>query len=275
MSPIDSTINEQGNSIALNLETLNSEYKNLLISYQQASIDYINYLQQQSTNPCDRSNTAADSNCWSIIQNQAFWGVSGISQSNVSSAQECASACARTAECSGATFNPANNTCLLRKGEGSPIPTQGSYAIVSKGQQLLQIVDNINIRLTSINQQITDLLAEGKDLNDVQLSQINETQQEDLLNNYYELINEREQIKRMLNEYQESEREIDQGNIVLTKNYYTYILLFALVIIIVFIIIKLSLPIKQSGGGKMSSNYLYILFFILLLLFLVNFLDKT
>jgi hypothetical protein len=268
--PLASTMNEEGNSIALNLETLNSEYKNLLNSYQQASIDYINYLQQQSTNPCDRLNTA-DSNCLSIIENQAFWGVSGISKKSLASPQECANACASTAECSGATFNPSSNTCILRKGEGSPIPTQGSYAIVSKGKKLLQIVDNINIRLTSINQEITDLLAEAKDLNSVQLSQIQDAQQEDLLNNYYKLINEREQIKIMLNQYQENEREIDEGNIILTKNYYTYILLFALVIIIIFIIIKLSLPDKQYGGGKMTSNNLYILLFILLLLFLVNF----
>jgi hypothetical protein len=271
MSPIDgNSMNEQGNSIALNLETLNSEYKNLLNSYQQASIDYINYLQQQSTNPCDRSN--AGSNCFGIIPNQAFWGVSGISQTSLASPEQCASACAATAECSGATFTPANASCILRRGEGSVFPTEGSFAIVSKGKQLLQILDNINSRLTGINQQITSILDQGKKFNNEQLSPVADTQQQDLLNNYYYLVQERVKIRKMLKNYQETEREIDEGNIVVTKNYYTYILLFCLAIVVVFIIIKLSLPTnKQSGGGKMTNNILYIIFFVILVLLLINF----
>uniref|UniRef100_A0A6C0AQR2 Apple domain-containing protein n=1 Tax=viral metagenome TaxID=1070528 RepID=A0A6C0AQR2_9ZZZZ len=272
MSPIDgNSMNKQGNSIALNLETLNSEYKNLLNTYQQASIDYVNYLQQQSTNPCNRSNSA-DANCLAIIQNQAFWGVSGISQTMVSSPEQCASACAATAECSGATFNPANNSCILRRGDGSVFPTQGTYAIVSKGKKLLQILDNTNNRLTEINQRIISLLDRGQKINNEQLSPTADAQQQDLLNNYYYLIKERVKIRKMLKNYQETEREIDEGNIVVTKNYYTYILLFCLAIVVVFIIIKLSLPTnKQYGGGKMTNNILYIIFFIILVLLLINF----
>jgi hypothetical protein len=272
MSPIDgNSMNKQGNSIALNLETLNSEYKNLLNTYQQASIDYVNYLQQQSTNPCNRSNSA-DANCLAIIQNQAFWGVSGISQTMVSSPQQCACACAATAECSGATFNPANNSCILRRGDGSVFPTQGTYAIVSKGKKLLQILDNTNNRLTEINQRIISLLDRGQKINNEQLSPTADAQQQDLLNNYYYLIKERVKIRKMLKNYQETEREIDEGNIVVTKNYYTYILLFCLAIVVVFIIIKLSLPTnKQYGGGKMTNNILYIIFFIILVLLLINF----
>ena len=275
MSPINgNSMNEQGNSIALNLETLNSEYKNLLNAYQQATIDYVNYLQQQSTNPCGSSNSA-DANCWGIIQNQAFWGVSGISQTMVGSPEQCANACAATAECSGATFNPSNNACLLRKGDGSVFPTEGSYAIVSKGKQLLQNIDNINNRLTVINQQINTLLEQGQKINNEQISPASDSQQQDLLNNYYYLVKERVKIRKMLKKYQETEREIDEGNIVVTKNYYSYILLFGLAIVIVFIIIKLSLPTnKQFGGGKMTNNILYIfyiIFFILLVLLFVNF----
>jgi hypothetical protein len=264
-------MNEQGNSIALNLEALNSEYKNLLNTYQQASIDYVNYLQQQSTNPCDRSNPSADANCWAIIQNQAFWGVSGISQTTLASPEQCASACAATAECSGATFNPANASCILRRGDGSPFPTEGSFAIVSKGKQLLQNLDNINNRLTGINQQINAILNQGKKINNEQLSPTADGQQQELLDNYYYLVQERVKIRKMLKNYQETEREIDQGNIAITKNYYTYILLLGLVVVVVFILIKISLPTKQSGGGKMTNNILYILFFILLLMLLIHF----
>jgi hypothetical protein len=278
-------INEQSNSMALNLEALNLEYKNLLISYQQATINYVNYLQDQSNNQCDSSNNSADKNCWDIIKNQAFWGASGISQSSVISPEECATSCAKTSECSGATYNPDNNTCILRKGEGIPIPTEGSYAIVSKGKKLLQIVEHINNRLTEINEKITNLIEKGRNLNNLELSSTQKMQQKNLLKNYYHLVKERSHIKNMLNQYQDTEREMDEGNILVTKNYYTYILLFGLAIIIVFILIKLSLPSSislstntQYGGSKMTNNILYILFvlfFILLMLLVVHFSKKN
>lgn len=265
-------IYDEGKSIALNLEALNSEYKNLLNSYQQATINYINYLQEQSTNPCNSLNNGDYQNCWAIINNQSFWGVSGISQSSVSSPEECATSCARTAECSGATFNPNNNTCILRKGEGTVTPTEGSYAIVSKGKQLLQIVEHINSRLTEINQQITNLIDEGKNLYNLELSSMEETQQQNLLENYNYLVKERANIRQMLNQYQDTESAIDQGTIVITKNYYTYILLFALAIIAVFILMKLYIPTNtQYGGGKINNNILYILFCVLLVILVIHF----
>jgi len=272
MGKIDeNNIVEQGNSIALNLEALNSEYKTLLISYQQATVDYVNYL-KQSNNKCQTSNNAADLNCWAIIKNQAFWGVSGISQTSVGSPEECATSCAKTAQCSGATFNPSNNTCILRKGEGSPIPTEGSYAIVSKGKKLLQIVDNINNRLTELNTKINNVIQQQKNLNNMQIAPKQNSQSQALLNNYYQLMEEREQIKRMLNQYQDTERNMDERDIVVTQNYYTYILLFGLVIIIVFILVKVSLPTnKQYGGGKMTNNILYIVIFILIIILIIHF----
>ena len=150
----DKNMNKESISIALNLETLSLEYKNLLIKYQQAVVNYINYLQQESTNPCDSSNNSADQSCYAIIKGQAFWGTSGITQLDVSSIEECKAACAKAPGCSGATYNPDKNTCILRKGDGSPVPSSGDYAIVPKGKNLLQIVDSINNKLTEINTEI-------------------------------------------------------------------------------------------------------------------------
>jgi NADH:ubiquinone oxidoreductase subunit 3 (subunit A) len=126
--------------------------------------------------------------------------------------------------------------------------------------------------LTEINQQITNLLEEGKKINNEQISPSQYTQQQSLLKNYHHLVKERKHIKNLLNQYQDTERELEEGNIVITKNYYTYILLFLLAIVIVFILIKLSLPTNtQYGGGKMSNNILYILFFILSLMLVIHF----
>ena len=271
MGLLDSTdMSERGKSVSLNLETLNSEYKNLLIAYHQAIINYVNYLQEQSTNSCEGS---TDRNCWAIIQNQAFWGVSGISQINVISSEKCLDACATNSECSGATYNPTNNTCILRKGEGSPVPTEGSYAIVSKGQQLLQIIDFLNNRLTAINTQITDTIKQGRELNNTVLSPVGDEESQVLLENYYKLVQERKQISQMLKQHNQAERVIDQGNIVVTQNYYSYILLLALAIIVVLILAYIYVPTTKSSGyqrgGKLSKNTYYVIFFVLLVAFIL------
>jgi hypothetical protein len=42
----------ESQSITMNLENLKTQYKNLLIQYQQATVDYTNYLQGESKTPC-------------------------------------------------------------------------------------------------------------------------------------------------------------------------------------------------------------------------------
>ena len=155
-------INKESISVALNLETLSLEYQNLLVRYQQAVVNYVNYLQQESTNPCDGSNNPVDESCYAIIKGQAFWGTSGITQLTVGSIEECKASCAKAPNCSGATYNPDNNSCILRKGDGSAVPSANDYAIVPTGKKLLEIVDSINNRLTEVNRQILKEIEKGQ-----------------------------------------------------------------------------------------------------------------
>ena len=43
---------QESKSLALDLETLNTEYKNLLVRYRQSVLDYTNYLNEESSKPC-------------------------------------------------------------------------------------------------------------------------------------------------------------------------------------------------------------------------------
>lgn len=45
---------QESESIVLDLESLSAKYKNLLIQYKQAVLNYINYLKQESTTPCGK-----------------------------------------------------------------------------------------------------------------------------------------------------------------------------------------------------------------------------
>ena len=48
---------KESKSLALDLETLNTEYKNLLVRYKQAVLDYTDYLNAEAAKPCSQYNS--------------------------------------------------------------------------------------------------------------------------------------------------------------------------------------------------------------------------
>ena len=287
--------NNESNSKALNLESLNTEYKNLLIEYKQAVSNYVNYLKQELDPSCNNnqannnSNTAtktAQVNCnnkpdMTSIKGAAFWGTSSLSQNNSQTLEECKASCSTTPGCTGATYNLTNgiSKCMLRKGEGNiAVGSQNDYAIVPKGQELLKIVKNINDKLTHVNekiQKLTNVLEKTFNLEAEKRSEIND----DLINQYKNLIEERDKIQSMLNEYQTLDKQQVQGDIQITQNYYSFILLMILVILFIFMLYKFSIPSSQStststltfvqNGGQLGTNAYYIVIGIILLTLLL------
>ncbi len=76
--------NDESNSKALILESLNTEYKNLLIAYKQAVSNYVNYLNEELNQPC--KNYTADSKgisqeCYNDIWKKAGCGTGTIQPS--------------------------------------------------------------------------------------------------------------------------------------------------------------------------------------------------
>jgi hypothetical protein len=231
--------------------------------------------------PCDSSNNSGDQHCWSIIKGQAYWGTSGITELNVNTAEECSASCSTTSGCSGATYNPDNNTCILRKGQSSPVVAEGSYAIVPKGKQLLKIIELINIRLTNINNQISNIIDQGKIEYNFQ-AENRKNYSDELLDNYYKLNEEKENIAMMLNKYKDTGEYLEQGNIKVSQNYYSFLLLLLLAIVIIFFLIKLNLTGGKSNmstntfqtGGKLSHSLHYIIFFIFVVVVILTFLVR-
>jgi hypothetical protein len=72
-------------------------------------------------------------------------------------------------------------------------------------------------------------------------------------NNYQTLIQERQEINEMVGQFETINAAYEDGNINVTSNYYSYIILIFVAIFLVFILIKLSLSVEQSGGGSESS----------------------
>lgn len=271
VTPESQNTNKESESIVLDLETLTKNYQTLLIEYQQAVVNYIDYIKDEPMDP------SANNKSFVTVKGSTYWGTSGISQNNSNTLKKCMSSCENTNGCTGATFNATDYSapmCFLRKGS-STVSTgkDGDYAIINKAQYLLSIVDSINKKLTTLNQQILAKTAEGQPLYNSNLEE-SVSQNDALLNKYKSLTRDRAKITQMMNEYQTLEENQIQGNIKVTQNYYSFILLLALTILIVYILYKFTgVPDNNrslfQSGGALSHNAYYIVLSLLLLTALV------
>ena len=243
---------DKSNSIILNLETLRTNYKNLLIQYQQAVANYVNYIKQDPS-----SNNMVEK--YVTVNGKQFLGSSALSQNNSATLNDCIASCSSNPKCSGATYNQTNYKqpmCFLRTGDGNLVNGLSSdIAIVPKGKQLLSIVQNINNQLNETNTKILDLAEQAKPTyNELNIEK--ESENETLVKQYAQLQAERVKIDKMMSEYESLDQSQSEGTIETNKNYYVYILLCIIAILIIFLFIKFSSsssttqqPMYQSGGG--------------------------
>jgi len=262
MAETNKNILNESNSLALDLETLNTQYKNLLIQYQQAVLNYVNYLKQDITG--NKLSTEMVQ-----IQGNVYMGTSTLSQNNSPTVNECQASCANTPNCTGATFNGTKYQqpmCFLRSGDSDIINGDPSdYAIVPKGKQLLLIVQNINLQLEDINKKIQEKTIKGKDVYD-NLNKNKQVSNTDLKKQYTQLVEERKKIDGLLLEYKTIDKVESEGQMNVSKNYYAYILLCIIGIIIIYFLYKVftpNTPVSQYNeynlqrGGKNFLNKIF------------------
>ncbi len=208
------------------------------------------------------------------LQNSAYMGTGSAGKSNANSLETCEAECANNSKCTGATF--VSGKCNIRIGDSPIIPTSNeSYAIIPKGKQLVMNMNDLNNQLININKQIAKKIKTKSPVYNNFVQQNNKISQE-LKIHYKELENERENIKKLLDEYETLDTTENENQIKITKNYYSYILLFILVIVSIFLLIKITLPTKSTTepviqyGGKINTTSYYALFFIVLLVIVIK-----
>jgi len=259
------------NSDILHLETLVKQYDTLLIQYTQVQTDYINFLKVNVTT--DQTNSSTNSKLVSI-KGTTFWGTSGISSSNVSSVGQCSALCSSTSGCTGATYNSnsgTQNNCFLRSGDGDVIAgTSSQYAIVPQNKEYLLTLQNLNAQLMQVNSEISNFIQTN--------SSVFSTQNNDRLEkykilqqNFEQLAEERIRIASELSQFQSLNEKQGQSELIVTKNYYSYILLLFLVIICLFFVGRI---VINSNNEKTEANInvfalIFIIFIITFLVFML------
>jgi hypothetical protein len=257
----------ESESMILHLETLHSQYNQLLIRYEQAVANYVGLLQQDS------------SDSLVSIPGQSFWGSGSLSSKESVSLQECQASCASTKGCTGATFNPDKQTCWLRSGKGPLIPSlPNDYAIVSKAESLLQTIESINVELTQVNQEILNVIQNGQSIYNTQ-TQNRKENTEQLMQEYHQLVKERNNIKKIVQQYQDLDERQVEGNLMVYQKYYLFLGWAAFVVFLLFLLYKFTdfsfFSSVQSGGGQLGTQVLYFIGIIVLFTLLMHWFSRT
>ena len=193
------------------LQNLSSQFNTLLVEYKET---YNKYVEVLNTNDNSFTHTPGFS----------FVGDTNLNVLGNSSVSACESACSKNSSCTGATFNNTLNNCTLGSGPGSMVPTTNSIAIVKKALYYSNLLKEMNVKMTALNQQMIDISKNN-------YNQINENQTQTkekhiiMINNHNVLIDERIEIEKMIRQFQTLEAAYEDGNIIVNANYSSYIVL--------------------------------------------------
>jgi hypothetical protein len=275
MSQENVQISKSPESIVLDLEILNSQYSNLLIKYEQAVANYTSYMQKQSLPGAKTT--------FKNIPNQSFWGSEGINTFAGQTSAKCSSLCLNNSKCSGATYNATTQICSLRSGNGSLVPsTSNDAALIPEETYLLLNMQSINSQLIEINQQILSISNKARTKFDIEGAS-RKVQTQTLLENYVLLNKEREKIDNMVKSYEELNEDEIQGNIIISNNYYSFILLLIFSVALIVILYMFSGTTSNSissinqpqPSGQLGISAYFIVFFITLIVVAMNYSSIT
>lgn len=228
--------------MSIQLQNLSNEYNVLISQYQDTYQKYIDVIN-------------SDNKTFTTVDNSAFYGQNQINILNDTDVENCQSACSSNSSCSGATFNTLSNSCTLNSGSGNVIQEQKSKAIVKEAMYYSYQLQKLNAKLLDINKQMIN--TSNNNYDKFQKSQQQTIEQENTMNNNYQtLSDERIQIEKMIIEYETLNRALENGNNVVTSNYYSYIALFLIAILLILLFFKFSFTGSQSGGGD-NIDYLH------------------
>ena len=240
----------------LKLQVLETEFNLVMKQYEQAHMNYIASLQSQGA--------LNDSNKFVSLQGRVFWGTSGLKEGAVDSEEKCKALCSSDPLCTGATYNSSKSYCWTRSGKGSiAVGKDDEYALISDLTQSINNINQLNNRLTDLNQKIEKTLAEIVPEEQAQIEEKN-SKRKKMQDVYQQLIVDRKNIDDMLKEYRMLDQQYSDNSIYVQQTNTAYILWFIFAIIIVFFTLKL-----QFFPQLNSNPIRFVFWFFITALFII------
>jgi hypothetical protein len=243
-------------SAILKLQVLETEFNLVMKQYEQAHMNYIASLQSQGA--------LNDSNKFVSLQGRVFWGTAGLKEGAVDSEEKCKALCSSDPLCTGATYNSSKSYCWTRSGKGSiAVGKDDEYALISDLTQSINNINQLNIRLTDLNQKIEKTLTEIVPEEQAQIEE-KDSKRKKMQDVYQQLIVDRKNIDDMLKEYRMLDQQYSDNSIYVQQTNTAYILWFIFAIIIVFFTLKL-----QFFPQLNSNPIRFVFWFIITVLFII------
>jgi hypothetical protein len=226
------------------LNTLSIQYNNTLNLYKQTYQNYIDSLKLLNIN---NRNLVQ-------VPKTIYLGDSILNSQIIGNVNECQKICSLNNICSGATYNLQNNNCSTKKGKSDLIKgSEFDISIVPKHLKLSYELKNINNNLIDLNKKMTSLINNSTH-NYNQDALKRQQQQEVLKNNYDNLYVERDEINKMIYQYETIDSQLNDSELKLTEYYSRYIVLLFILIIILILFFNYFIPNIWSNDLNGGSN---------------------
>lgn len=238
----------------IKVESLQKEYEVTLQQYQEAVKNYITTLQYRDSD--SKTNFTA-------LKGRTLWGTSGVSEGAANTQEDCETMCANSINCSGATFNPVKRYCWVRSGDDSITTGEtDDYALIPKQKAALNIIKILNVKLLSINEQISNEIKNVNPQVEQEMKDMKIKQQE-LNKSYQSLLEQEIEVESQLQEYYSIEQ--DKNNQELFANQQSISFRFWVLIASIIILITIN---KMYGADNppLSVSIWFIILIILIVL---------
>jgi len=202
-------------------DTLMKQFNVLLRQYKEISQKYIKSLQVDT---------------FINVKNFSLNGENNLNTILHSTVTNCETACAENSNCNGGTFSNTLNTCQLISGNGQLVSTSQSTAVVKSSVYYSYQLQNINIKMITINKQLMDVFNQKYNKSIIKVDEKDKI----LQSNYKTLMEERIQLDEIVNQYETIDTAYNNSSLVADANYYSYMILLFVCFVLVFIFIKLA-----------------------------------
>jgi hypothetical protein len=231
------------------LEALQLQYDTKMKEYNQLSQDYKDELKTGTTK-------------YVQLKDKAYFGTSGLDISQKKTIDMCQATCSSNPKCSGATFVPQNQSCVLNTGDGNIRTIAGSYAILTRLKYITGNLAEVNRQLITLNNKIRDAVQTQTNNNLDNWVNKNNNMNDTLITDYNDLVAQRGEINSLILEYDNINGNMKDSSLEVNKEMLHYRLYTIILALILCLIVMLF--------GGMSISMVIVPLIIAAILFLLN-----
>ena len=231
------------------LESLQVQYDTKMKEYNQLTQDYKEVLKTGGTN-------------YVQLKDKAYFGASFLDISRKQTINMCQASCSSNSKCSGATYEPQNQTCVLNGGNGGIRTHPGNYAILTRLNYVTGKLKEVNRQLIILNDKIQNAVKTHPNNNLDNLVKKNNKMHDTLITDYQDLVAQRDEINSLILDYDNVNGNMKDTSLEVNQqmlNYRLYTIILALILCLIVMLF-----------GGMTISMIIVPLIIAAILFILN-----